>query len=131
MLRNLRIDAARAQPHHAVAAVGQRDVVGHQYERHAALGMFGEQKIDDLLAGGLIKIAGGFVGHQDSRIGRQRAGERNALLLAAGKLRGIMMQSIAKPTEASSRAARSEASGFPASSSGTATFSSAVMVGIR
>ena len=95
MLRNVRIDAARAQPHHAVAAMRQRDVVGHQYQRHAALGMFGEQQIHDLLAGGLIEVAGRLVGHQDGWIGRERAGERNALLLAAGKLRGIMMQPVA------------------------------------
>ncbi len=83
MLRNVRIDAARAQPHDTVAAVRQCDVVGHQYERHAALGMFGEQEIDDLLAGGLIKVAGGLISHQNGRIWRQRAGERNPLLLAA------------------------------------------------
>src|ERR1700733_5737745 len=96
MLRNVRIDAARAKPHHAVAAMRQRDVVRHKYQRHAALGMFGEQEIDDLLAGGLIKVAGRLVSPQNGWIGRERAGERNALLLAAGKLRGIMMQPIAK-----------------------------------
>ena len=108
----------------------QRGVVGHQHQRHAALGMLGEQEIDDLLAGGLVEIAGRFVRHQDSRIGRQRAGQRDALLLAAGQLRGIMMQPIAEADGRSSSRAR-RGIGMPASSSGTATFSSAVMVGIR
>ena len=34
----------------------------------------------------LVEIAGRLVGDQDRRVGRQRAGERDALLLAAGKL---------------------------------------------
>ncbi len=46
--------------------------------------MFGEQEIDDLLAGGLVEIAGRFVRHQNGGIGRQRAGQRHALLFAAG-----------------------------------------------
>ena len=42
-IRRLAIDPARAQPHHAIAALRQRGVVGHQHQRHAALGVFGEQ----------------------------------------------------------------------------------------
>ena len=63
------LDPARAQPHHAIAALRQRGVVGHQHQRHAALGMLGEQEIDDLLAGGLIEIAGRLVRHQDRGVG--------------------------------------------------------------
>ena len=78
------VDPAGAQPYHAVAALRQRGVVGDQHQRHAALGMLGEEQIDDLLAGRLVKIAGRLVRDQDRGIGRQRAGERDALLLAAG-----------------------------------------------
>ena len=53
--------------------------------------------IDDLLAGRLVEIAGRLVGDEDGRIGRQRAGQRDALLLAAGELRRIVMQALAKP----------------------------------
>ena len=56
--------------------------------------MSGEQKLDDLLACGFIEIAGGFIGHKDCGIGCERAGERNALLLAAGQLRGIVVQAF-------------------------------------
>ena len=59
--------------------------------------MLGEQQIDDLLAGGLVEIAGRLVGHEDRGIGRQRARQRDALLLAAGQLRRIMMQAVAEP----------------------------------
>ena len=62
----------------------------------------------------------------------KRAGDRDPLLLAAGKLRRIVRKPLAEPdlAEAPLRA-RSNASARPASSSGTATFSSAVMVCIR
>ena len=90
------------------------------------------KQIDDLLAGGLVEIAGRLVRHQDRGIGRQRAGQRDALLFAAGQLRGIMMQPVAEADRCQFAAPRArDASGLPASSSGTATFSSAVMVGIR
>ena len=71
----------------------------------------GEQQIDDLGAGRLVEIAGRLVGDEDRRLGRQRARERHALLLAAGQLRRIVVQPLASPTAASSRAARSWASG--------------------
>ena len=82
--------------HDAVAALRQRRVVRHQHQRGAALDVAGEQQIDHLPAGGLVKIAGRLVGHQDGRIGRQRPGERDALLLAAGQLRRIMVEPRAK-----------------------------------
>ena len=101
-------------------------------KRHAALGMLGEQQIDDLLAGGLVEIAGRLVRDEDRGIGRQRARQRDALLLAAGKLRRIMVQSVAETDRRKFlRGALARHRRLPASSSGTATFSSAVMVGIR
>ena len=100
-------------------------------KRHAALGMLGEQEVDDLLAGGLIEIAGRLVRDENRRIGRQRAGQRDALLLAARELRRIVMQPLAEPDGCQLLRRARSASRSPASSSGTATFSSAVMVGIR
>ena len=90
-----------------------------------------EQQIDDLLAGGFVEIAGRLVGHQDRRIGRMRACERHALLLAAGELRRIMDSRSARPTAVKLAPRALVRVGMPASSSGTATFSSAVMVGMR
>ena len=49
-------------------------------------GVAREQKIDDLLAGVLVEVSGRLVGHDDRRIGRQRARHRHALLFAAGQL---------------------------------------------
>ncbi len=77
---------------HAVAPRRQRGVVGNEDERCATLAVAAEQQLDDVAAGGLVEIAGRFVGDENCRIGRQRAGERDALLLAAGKLGWIVMQ---------------------------------------
>ena len=110
----------------------ERGVMGDQNQRGAALGVAGEQQIDDLPAGGLVEIAGRLVGDQDRRAGRQRAGERHALLLAARQLGRIMAAAARQARPPQARRARARAaSATPASSSGTATFSSAVMVGIR
>ena len=125
-------DPAGAQPHDAVAALRQRVVVRDQDQRGAALDVAGEQKLDDLLAGRFVEVAGRLVGDQDRGVGRKRAGERDALLLAAGELRRIVVEPLGKADRGELlRARASNASASPASSSGTATFSSAVMVGIR
>jgi hypothetical protein len=79
------------------AALRQRGVVRHQHQRHAALRMFGEQEIDDLLAGCLVEIAGRLVRDEDRGVGRQRACQCDALLLAAGELGRIVVQAIAEP----------------------------------
>ena len=85
-----------------------------------------------LLAGRLVEIAGRLVGDQDGGIGRERAGDRDALLLAAGELRRIVRQPVARGRPPRARARRDRTRRrSPASSSGTATFSSAVMVGMR
>ena len=53
-----------------------------------------EQQFDDSLAGIMIEIAGGFVGQKQFRLWCDGAGKGHALLLAAGKLRGIMRQPV-------------------------------------
>ena len=127
------VDAAGAQPHHAVAALRRaRIVVGDQDQRGAALDVAGEQQIDDLRPVASSRLPVGSSATRIAGLRRERARQRDALLLAAGQLRRIVVQRARpSPTAASSRAARSKASAAPASSSGTATFSSAVMVGIR
>src|SRR5690606_41159814 len=55
-----------------------------------------EQKIGDLPAGRLIEISGGFVGDQDARFRRERARNRDALLLAAGELARVVRGPLRK-----------------------------------
>ena len=88
--------ASGAQPHHAVAALRQRGIMRHQHQRGAALLVAGEQQLDDLAAGRLVEIAGRLVGDEDRRMRRQRARERDALLLAAGQLGRIVIDPLAQ-----------------------------------
>ena len=93
----------------------------------------GEQQVDDLRPVASSRLPVGSSAIRMRRIGRERAGDRDALLLAAGELRRIMGDAVAEPDRRRAPAA-ARANGVgdaPASSSGTATFSSAVMVGIR
>ncbi len=90
-----------------------------------------EDEFDDLVARRLVEIAGRLVGEQDFGVARDGARQRDALLLAAGKLTGIMRQPVAEPDKPRTSSARSKASSLPENSSGIATFSSAVMVGMR
>ena len=105
--------------------------MGDEDERRAAVALQGEEEVDDRAAGGLVEIAGRLVGDEDGRVRHDRAGDGDALLLAARKLRRVVVQALAEADRPSSCSARAKASSSPASSSGSATFSSAVMVGTR
>ena len=50
------------------------------------------QQIHDVAAVGGVQVAGRLVGEDDLRIIRERARQRDALLLAAGKLRRIVVR---------------------------------------
>ena len=56
-----------------------------------------KQKLDHLLSGLLVEIAGRFVGNENRRVRRERARQCDALLLAARQLRRIMRQPLRKP----------------------------------
>src|SRR5262249_56754483 len=88
------LDAARAHMQHAIAAFGERSIVGDENERGAAFGLPAEQKFDDVLPCGLVEVAARLVRDDDGWIGRQRTRERDTLLLAAGKLGGIMPRPV-------------------------------------
>ena len=60
------------------------------------LGTQREQEVHHLQAGVAVEIAGGLVGEQKLRPRRGGARERHALLLAAGKLRRIMIEPVAE-----------------------------------
>jgi acyl-CoA thioesterase-1 len=89
-------DLAGTDPHLARAAGGKRRVMGDQNQRHIALGLLGKDQVGNLLAGFGIEIAGRFVGDQKFWRWRQRPGNGDALLFAAGQLAGIMRQPLAK-----------------------------------
>lgn len=69
---------------------------GNEDHRHAALGLFGKQKIGDLFARVGIEVAGRFIGYQYGWRRGECAGDGHTLLLAAGKLAGIMIEALAE-----------------------------------
>ena len=73
----------------------------------------GEQQVGDLPAGRLVEIAGRLVGDEDARLGRQRPGDRHALLLAARQLAGIVGDAVAQAdgSELARRHARTDRHG--------------------
>src|SRR5574341_828687 len=69
-------------------------IVCDQQERRVALAVEFDQQLKDVFAVPRIQVARRLVGQQNLRIVGEGARDGYALLLAAGKLRGIMMAAI-------------------------------------
>ena len=67
--RRFALDATGTQPHHAAAAARELRIVRHQDQRHAAIDMPAKQKLDHLLSGRLVEIAGRLVGDENRGVG--------------------------------------------------------------
>ena len=80
-------------------------------------------------AGVHVEGAGRLVAQQHGRLLGHRAGDRHALLLAAGQLRGKVVLPLAQVDQSPAR--RPGSSGRVAMSVTSATFSRAVRLGIR
>ena len=100
-------DPAVAQGDRPAAALGDLHVVRHDDDGRAEARVQVADQREDLLAGARVEIAGRFVGEQNRRIDRQRAGDRDALALAARELVGQMLQPVPSWTSVSSSVARS------------------------
>jgi hypothetical protein len=82
--------ASVADRDHAVGLLGHARVVSHDHDRQpVALAQIAQQP-EDQLRGRPVDLAGRLVGEQDLRLVRQRAGDRDALLLPAGELRRLL-----------------------------------------
>ena len=106
--------------------------MGDEHQRRLPPPLQAEQQIDDLLAGRAVEVAGRLVGQDDLRA---RAAARARWPPAAARRPRAApgndrRDAPGRPRRARPRAA-SNASAWPANSSGSATFSSAVMVGTR
>ena len=71
------------QVQHAIAMGGERGIVGDEHERLPRSRWPRNRSSMMCGAGRFVEIAGRFVGDDDGRLGRQRPGDRHALLLAA------------------------------------------------
>jgi hypothetical protein len=67
-----------------------RAVVGDQHQGGAGLTAQVEQQVDDLVAGGLVQVAGGFIGEEYLGPGGIGAGDGHALLFTTRELPGVM-----------------------------------------
>jgi len=90
-------------------------------------------QVEDASGGGFVQVAGGLVCQQKPGIVDQGAGQRHALLLAAGEFAGPMVAAIfqADLPEPIGRYRRRVALFTPRAISGMATFSSAVNSGSK
>ena len=80
------LDAPVAQADLAVGVRGDDVVVRHEHDRGPALARGAEQQVEQLLAAHRVHAAGRLVGEDHGRTGDERAGDGDALRLAAGEL---------------------------------------------
>ena len=76
--------------------LGHLGIVGHQDQRDVILLIQLGEKLHDISAGPRVEVPSGFIGHQDRGPVDQRSSDRDALLLAAGKLTGVMIEAISE-----------------------------------
>ena len=124
----------RACGSRAARASGDSRVVRHDDDASdAARRREREKQVHDLLARRRVEVAGRLVGEQHVRVVRERARDRDALLLAARELRRQVVGARAEPDrveQLGTRARRSRAA-CRVGASAASTFSRAVSVGIR
>ena len=90
-------DLSPSQPYTPCAAAGNRLVMGHQNQCGTALAVQLKHEFYDLRACGGIQIPGRLVGQKQLRLGHECSRDGDTLLLAAGKLPGIMLQAHSEP----------------------------------
>ena len=87
---------------------------------------------EHLAAGLRVEVAGRLVGEQHRRLADQRAGDGDALLLAAGELRRTVVETVGEADGVDELSSKNSRSGLrPAIVSGSRMFSSAVSIGSR
>jgi len=70
--------------------------VGYQHQRRPPAGTGGKQQLHNGRPRDAIQIARGLVRQDQGRVTGHGAGQRHPLLLAAGQLRGVMGEAVAK-----------------------------------
>src|SRR5690606_22959825 len=89
-------DAAGGEADDAAGAASELGVVRDEHERRLVLLVQADQQIDDARTRLAIQVAGRLVGEQDPRVVRERARDRDALLLAAGQLLWVVVDALAE-----------------------------------
>ena len=127
-------DHALVHEHDLVADLaGEADLVGDDDHRHPLGGELAHH-VEDLLDQLGVERAGDLVEQHHVRVHRQRAGDRDPLLLAAGEAVGVLVELVgeADPVEQRLGLLRASSSLRPSTFSwASETFSSAVLCGNR
>jgi NAD(P)H-dependent flavin oxidoreductase YrpB (nitropropane dioxygenase family) len=84
------------QRQHAAASLGDLGVVGGDEQGGAGVGHV-KQPAEDDRSGGPVLLGGRFVGEQDPRVQRDRAGDRHPLLLTARELLDELVGVVGEP----------------------------------
>ena len=100
----IRHEAAVGQPQDAASPAGKVGVVCHQDERGPGLTVEVGHQADDVRAGALVEVAGGFIREENLGMRAERPGERHPLLLATGELRWIVTGAVAESDALKQRA---------------------------
>ena len=127
-------DQPVADRHAAVHARGDLHVVGGDHHGQAGRADQLRERVEHVVGGVRVEIAGRLVGQQEARRIGDRARDRDPLLLAAGKLRRPVREPLARARDSpAARVARSRASrcGSPRIICGSMTFSTAENSGSR
>src|SRR5689334_3758943 len=90
-------DRPRAHLHNPPRPYGQAGIMRDEHERGAGLAGEFEEHLDDRLARFRVEVAGRFIGKKDLWTMNEGAGERDALLFAAGELEWVMIEPFGKP----------------------------------
>ena len=85
-----------ADPDHAFGGAGDVFIVGDEDDGNAFFLVELLEELQDFFAGAGIEISGGLVGKQQGGMIDQCPGDGDPLLLAAGKLRGFVVEVISK-----------------------------------
>ena len=98
--------------------------MGDHHDRLAELVDGRAHEREDLAAGAAVEVAGRLVGEDQLRLRRQRPGDGDALLLAAGELARAVLEAVAEADGVDDRRAPTRWSGLaPASVIGSVMFS--------
>src|SRR6185312_9701734 len=112
--RRVRHDAAVAQPNDALGARGERQVVRDEYDRRLRLAVERLEQLDNVRSGLAVEVASRLVGKENARRVGEGARDRDALLLAAGKLGGKVIEPVAQADTAKQLARALAGAGFSA-----------------
>src|SRR5690606_22475892 len=91
---------ALVKVHGAGGELGGLGVVGDHDDGLAVFAVEHLQQAEDLVGGLAVEVAGGLVADQQGGVGDQGAGDRHALLLAAGELAGLVPGALGQTDQA-------------------------------